>query len=85
MATAKVRRGTAVKKLYLVICEDEAGDRHAVVVWLKRGMFWWLRSRDKPERGVTYYTLIDGSPVEFVDDHTFEIVDSGKLITRCKD
>ena len=74
-----------MKKLYLVICEDEASDRHAVVVWLKRPFFWWMRKGPERERGITLYTLIDGSAVTFVDDHTFEIVASGAILTRCND
>jgi hypothetical protein len=60
------------EELYREACEDEGGRRYIVIVW-----------RPIPGLSLTEYTLEDGSPVKFVDDCLFQVVDTGAFITRC--
>lgn len=60
------------QELYREACEDDEFNHYTVIVW-------------RPIAGLsaTDYTLDDGTPVKFVDNCIFEIVDTRVLITRC--
>lgn len=59
------------QELYREACEDEDGNPYTVIVW-----------RPFPGLNLTDYTLDDGRGVKYVDEHDFEIIDSGIIITR---
>ncbi|SEG59408.1 hypothetical protein [Bosea lathyri] len=60
------------RELYRERCEDSDGNIYCVIVWqMFRGL------------DVTSYTLEDGSPVKYIDGCEFEIVSTGKIISRC--
>lgn len=59
-------------ELYREQCEDADGNPYTVIVW-----------RLIPGIGSVQYTLDDGSPVKFVDDCLFQVVETGTFITRC--
>jgi hypothetical protein len=61
------------RELYRENCQDEDGKPYCVIVW-----------QAKPGARATAYTLVDGSPVTFVSDCEFEIMDTGKIISRCE-
>ncbi|WID98411.1 hypothetical protein QO058_09320 [Bosea vestrisii] len=67
-----IRPASAPIELYRELCEDEDGNRYTVIV-----------SRPFPGLTVTRYALDDGSPVRFIDDCLFEIVSTGRTLTRC--
>jgi len=73
-----------VKELYRITCEDDEGQRHCVVAWEKKRIFWWVSKGTTHRQSITLYQLEDGSAVHFVDDDTFEVVASGKTIRRCE-
>jgi len=54
------------------LCQDEDGNRYTVLVY-----------RTFPNLSITYYTLVDGTPVRFIDDCLFEIESTGRALTRC--
>ncbi|WP_066474034.1 hypothetical protein [Bosea sp. WAO] len=59
-------------ELYRELCQDEDGNRYAVIVWL---VF--------PNLNVTSYALEDGTPVTYLDECRFEIASTGTVVTRC--
>jgi len=60
------------RELYRERCEDSDGNIYCVIVWqMFRGL------------DVTSYTLEDGSLVKYIDGCEFEIVSTGKIISRC--
>jgi hypothetical protein len=60
------------RELYRERCNDRDGNIYCVIVWqMFRGL------------AVTSYTLADGSPVKYIDGCQFEIVSTGKIISRC--
>lgn len=60
------------RELYRERCEDSDGKLYCVIVWqMFRGL------------DVTSYTLEDGTPVKYIDGCEFEIVSTGKVISRC--
>ena len=60
-------------ELYREACQDEDGNRYTVIV---SALF--------PNLSTTSYALEDGTPVRFVDDCLFEIVPTGRTLTRCE-
>lgn len=60
--------------LYRERAQDSDGNRYTVIVW-----------RRQPELPITFYTLDDGTPVEYEDECFFRIVPTGKTLTRCDD
>lgn len=60
-------------ELYREACQDEDGNRYTVIV-----------STPFPTLATTSYALEDGTPVRFVDDCLFEIVPTGKIVSRCE-
>lgn len=60
-------------ELYREACQDEDGNRYTVIV---SALF--------PNLSTTRYALEDGTPVRFVDDCLFEIVPTGRTLTRCE-
>lgn len=60
-------------ELYREACQDEDGNRYTVIV---SALF--------PNLSTTSYALDDGTPVRFVDDCLFEIVPTGRTLTRCE-
>jgi hypothetical protein len=60
------------EELYREDCEDVDGNCYTVIVW-----------RPVPGLSRTDYTLADGSPVKYVDERLFEIVETGTFMTRC--
>lgn len=60
-------------ELYREDCQDEDGNRYTVIV---SALF--------PNLSATSYALEDGTPVRFVDDCLFEIVPTGRTLTRCE-
>jgi len=60
------------REVYRERCQDEDGNRYTVIV-LNDGI------------GVTTYRLDDGSPVRFVDDCEFEVIATGRFLSRCED
>ncbi|SEG10180.1 hypothetical protein [Bosea lathyri] len=62
------------RELYREHCQDEEGNPYVVIVW-----------QERPGLGITTYTLEDGSPVTYEDGCDFQIVATGKFITRCED
>lgn len=61
------------RERYRENCIDEDGHQFCVIVW-----------EANPLTHATAYTLLDGSPVRYVSNCEFEIVASGKLISRCE-
>jgi hypothetical protein len=60
------------RELYRERCEDSDGNIYSVIVWqMFRGL------------DATSYMLEDGSPVKYIDGCEFEIVSTGKIISRC--
>ncbi len=62
------------RELYRERCQDEDGNRYAVVVW-----------RDWPGLPTTSYSLEDGTPVHYDNECYFTIVPTGKVLSRCDD
>jgi hypothetical protein len=60
------------RELYRELCQDEDGHRHTVLVY-----------RTFSDLSITHYTLVDGTPVRFIDDCPFEIEATGRTLTRC--
>ncbi len=73
-AMTRHRTISAPTELYRENCQDADGNRYCVIVW-----------RLRPGTSLTTYTLDDHTPVNFVDDCQFELVPSGRIITRCHD
>ncbi|POR52376.1 hypothetical protein [Bosea psychrotolerans] len=59
------------REVYRERCQDEDGNRYTVIVL-------------NDEIGVTTYRLDDGSPVRSVDDCEFEVMATGKFLSRCE-
>ncbi|AOO80736.1 hypothetical protein [Bosea vaviloviae] len=60
------------RELYRERCKDSDGNTYCVIVWqMFRGL------------AVTSYTLEDGTPAKYIDGCKFEIVSTGKVISRC--
>lgn len=59
-------------ELYREACQDEDGNRYTVIV---SALFPYLST--------TSCALEDGTPVRFIDDYLFEIVPTGRILTRC--
>jgi hypothetical protein len=59
------------REVYRERCQDEDGNRYTVIVLAD-------------EIGVTTYQLDDGSPVRFIDDCEFEVIATGKFLSRCE-
>lgn len=53
---------------------DEDGNVFTVVVW-----------RGSPKPGRTFYTLDNGTPVQFESNSVFKIVPTGTLLFPCED
>lgn len=53
---------------------DEHGDVFTIVVW-----------RGSARLGRTFYTLDDGTPVEFKSHSVFRVVPTGELLFPCED
>ena len=60
-------------ELYREPCQDEDGNRYTVIV-----------SAPFPNLSMTSYALEDGTPVRFLDDCLFEIIPTGRTLTRCE-
>jgi hypothetical protein len=60
------------REIYRERCRDEEGKRYSVIVY-------------EDEIGITTYRLEDGTEVRYVDGCEFEIVERGKIISRCED
>ncbi|WP_306224612.1 hypothetical protein [Bosea beijingensis] len=65
------RPQTARRELYREQCQDEDGNRFAVIVW-----------QNKPGLSTVSYSLEDGTPLHY-EDECFFATPGGKMLTRC--
>jgi hypothetical protein len=64
------------------VTENEGGGQVVVVEWVTITTVAPLSGRRPSRKRVSHWTLVDGSPVEYIDEHTFQIVESEEILRK---
>jgi hypothetical protein len=74
------RRSEATRYL----TENAGGGQIVVVEWVTITTVVPLSGRRPSRKRVSHWTLVDGSPVEYIDEHTFQMVETGEILRKIR-
>ncbi len=72
------------KEIGRVVCRDDGGNEYSVVMWQNFSDSSALEAANRMTPTTKALALSTGEPVNFIDDNTFEIVESETVIRRVR-
>jgi hypothetical protein len=66
------------------LTENEGGGQVVVVEWVIITTLVPLSGRRPSRKRVPRWTLVDGSPVHYIDEDTFQVVDTNEVLRKIR-